>query len=63
MNSVRSVRSMSSRTSFWTASMRSMRITTSIANASGNWPRTRAAWSGLILERTTATVCGYSFLR
>ncbi len=63
MNSVRSVRSTSSSTSFCTASMRSMRMTTSIAKLSGSCESTRAAWSDLIFESTTATVCGYSFLR
>ena len=63
MNSVRSVSSTRSSTSFCTASMRSMRLTTSSARSSGKIASTRAACSGLILESTTATVCGYSFLR
>ena len=63
MNSVRSVLSTRSSTSFCTASMRSMRMTTSSAVSSGRMASTRAACSGLSLERTTATVCGYSFLR
>ena len=63
MNSVRSVRSTSESTSFCTASMRSMRITTSMAKFSGSMLKTFAAWSDLIFDSTTATVCGYSFLR
>ena len=60
MNSVRSVCSTRSNTSFCTASMRSMRLTTSSAKSSGRMASTRAACSGLIFESTTATVCGYS---
>ena len=63
MNSTRRVCSTLSRMSFCTLSMRSMRCTTSSANSSGRAPRTRAACSGLILDSTTETVCGYSFLR
>ena len=62
-NSLLSVRSTSSSTSFCTASMRSMRMTTSMAKLSGSCVSTRPAWSDLILDSTTATVCGYSFLR
>src|SRR5579883_534912 len=62
-NSFLSVRSTSSSTSFCTASMRSMRMMTSMAKLSGSCVNTRPAWSDLIFERTTATVCGYSFLR
>ena len=46
-----------------TGSMRSMRITTSRAKSSGRAASTRAAWSGFTFDSTTATVCGYSFLR
>jgi len=63
MNSLRRVRSTSSSTSFCTAAMRSMRMTTSMAKGSGSTPRTLAACSDLIFESTTATVCGYSFFR
>ena len=63
MNSVRSVLSTRSITSFCTASIRSMRLTTSSASSSGRMPSTRAECSGLILPITTAMVCGYSFLR
>jgi hypothetical protein len=63
MNSLRRVRSTSSSTSFWTASMRSIRMTTSMAKGSGSTPSTFAACSGLIFDSTTATVCGYSFFR
>ena len=63
MNSVRSVCSTRSSTSFCTASIRSMRLTTSSARSSGRIASTRAACSGRSFESTTATVCGYSFLR
>src|SRR6185312_10857320 len=63
MNSTRRVFSTLSITSFCTASILSMRLTTSSAMSSGRMARTRAACSGRIFERTTATVCGYSFLR
>ena len=63
MNSLRRVRSTSSSTSFCTDSMRSMRMITSMAKGSGSRVSTWAACSDLIFERTTATVCGYSFLR
>ena len=46
-----------------TGSIRSMRMTHSRAKSSGRELSTRAAWSDLILDSTTATVCGYSFLR
>ena len=63
MNSARSVRSTPSSTSFCTLSMRSIRITTSMAKLSGSSASTRAAWSARTLLSTTATVCGYSFYR
>ncbi len=63
MNSLRRVRSISSTTSFCTASMRSMRLMHSSEKVSGKAASTRAAWSGRILVRITATVCGYSFFR
>ena len=63
MNSVRSVFSTLSITSFCTASIFSMRLTTSSASSSGRMPSTRAACSDLSLDSTTAMVCGYSFLR
>ncbi|MGY4464749.1 hypothetical protein ACVWWK_000431 [Bradyrhizobium sp. LB9.1b] len=63
MNSVRSVFSTLSITSFWTASIFSMRLTTSSARSSGKMPSTRAACSGFSFDSTTAMVCGYSFLR
>ena len=63
MNSARSVRSTPSSTSFCTDSMRSIRITTSIAKLSGSIASTRAAWSARTFDKTTATVCGYSFFR
>jgi hypothetical protein len=63
MNSVRSVCSRSCSTSFCTSSMRSMRITVSIALSSGRCASTRAAYSGRMRESTTAMVWGYSFLR
>ena len=63
MNSVRSVFSSRSITSFCTASILSMRDTTSSASSSGRIASTRAACSGRIFEITTATVCGYSFFR
>ena len=50
MNSVRSVLSTRSSTSFCTASIFSMRLTTSSASSSGRMPSTRAACSGLILD-------------
>ena len=40
-----------------------MRMITSMAKFSGSNASTREAWSDLSLERTTATVCGYSFLK
>jgi hypothetical protein len=49
--------------SFWTTSIRSIRITTSVAKSSGRLASTRAACAGSIRESTTATVCGYSFFR
>src|SRR5882757_1710186 len=63
MNSERSVCSTRSITSFCTASIFSMRLTTSSAISSGRMASTRAACSGLSFDRTTAMVCGYSFLR
>ena len=63
MNSVRSVCSTRSSTSFCTASIFSMRLTTSSDSSSGRMASTRAACSGRSLESTTATVCGYSFFR
>src|SRR6478609_1451195 len=63
MNSTRSVCSTRSITSFCTASIRSIRPTTSSARSSGRIASTRAACSGLSFDSTTATVCGYSFLR
>ena len=63
MKSARSVRSTPSSASFWTASMRSIRMTTSMAKPSGSSDSTRPACSGLTLASTTATVCGYSFFR
>ena len=63
MNSERRVFSTLSSTSFCTLSMRSMRMTTSIAKLSGSRLSTRAAWLGRTLPSTTATVCGYSFFR
>src|SRR6266481_6216425 len=63
MNSVRSVCSTRSITSFCTASILSMRLTTSSAMSSGRIASTRAACSGLSFDSTTAMVCGYSFLR
>ncbi len=63
MNSVRSVASTRSSTSFCTASIFSMRLTTSSERSSGRIASTRAACSGWSLDSTTATVCGYSFLR
>src|SRR5882724_5324953 len=63
MNSVRSVCSTRSMTSFCTASIFSMRATTSSARSSGRIASTRAACSGFSFDSTTAMVCGYSFLR
>src|ERR1700761_4834052 len=63
MNSVRSVCSTRSITSFCTASIRSMRPTTSSAMSSGRIASTRAACSDFSFDSTTAMVCGYSFLR
>ena len=63
MNSARNVRSTPSSTSRWMLSIRSMRITTSMAKLSGSKLSTRAAWSGRTLLSTTATVCRYSFFR
>src|SRR6185312_4853183 len=63
MNSVRSVCSTRSITSFCTASIFSMRPTTSSAMSSGRIASTRAACSGFSFDSTTAMVCGYSFLR
>ena len=63
MNSARRVRSTPSSTSFCTLSMRSMRMTTSMAKPSGSSASTRAACSGRTFDSTTATVCGYSFFR
>ena len=63
MNSVRSVFSTLSITSFCTASIFSMRPTTSSAMSSGRIASTRAACSGFSLESTTAMVCGYSFFK
>src|ERR1700712_1393025 len=63
MNSVRSVCSTRSITSFCTASIFSMRPTTSSAISSGRIASTRAACSGFNFDSTTAMVCGYSFLR
>src|SRR3979490_599819 len=63
MNSVRSVCSTRSMTSFCTASIFSMRPTTSSARSSGRIASTRAAWSGFSFDTTTAMVVGYSFLR
>ncbi len=40
-----------------------MRIMTSMANSSGSVLNTREALSALSWPSTTATVCGYSFLR
>ncbi len=63
MNSTRKVCSILSRISRCTGSMRSMRCTHSSAKSSGSDDSTRAAWSALIFDSTTATVCGYSFFR
>src|SRR5262245_28856074 len=63
MNSLRSVCSTRSITSFCTASIFSMRLTTSSAMSSGRMASTRAACSGFSFDRTTAMVCGYSFFR
>ena len=63
MNSVRSVCSTRSITSFCTASIFSMRPTTSSAMSSGRIASTRAACSDLSFDSTTAMVCGYSFFR
>src|SRR5450755_287900 len=63
MNSVRSVCSTRSITSFCTASILSMRPTTSSAMSSGRIASTLAACSGFSFDSTTAMVCGYSFLR
>ena len=63
MNSARSVRSTSATISLCTTSMRSIRITTSVAKSSGRWASTRAACAGSIRLSTTAAVCGYSFFR
>ena len=63
MNSTRRVCSTRSITSFCTASIRSMRPTTSSAMSSGRIASTRAACSGFSFDSTTAMVCGYSFLR
>src|SRR5712671_1563669 len=63
MNSTRSVCSTRSITSFCTASILSIRLTTSSAMSSGRIASTRAACSGLSFDSTTAMVCGYSFLR
>ena len=61
MNSVRSVCSISRMTSFWTVSIRNMRMMTSTANSLGNSDSTRAACSERSFDRITATVCGYSW--
>src|SRR5207302_3753979 len=61
INSVRSVCSTRSITSFCTASILSIRLTTSSAISSGRIASTRAACSGLSFDSTTAMVCGYSF--
>src|ERR1700712_3871927 len=63
MNSVRSVWSTRSMTSFCTRSIFSIRLTTSSAMSSGRIASTRAACSGFSFDSTTAMVCGYSFLR
>src|SRR5882757_5508661 len=63
MNSVRSVCSTRSITSFCTASILSMPFTTSSAMSSGRIASTRAACSDLSFDSTTAMVCGYSFFR
>ena len=63
MNSVRRVCSILSRMSRCTGSIRSIRVTHSRAKSSGRADRTRLACSALILDSTTATVCGYSFFR
>src|SRR6202790_4577055 len=63
MNSMRSVCSTRSITSFCTASIFSIRLTTSSAMSSGRIASTRAECSGLSFDSTTAMVCGYSFLR
>ena len=63
MNSVRSVCSTRSITSFCTASIFSIRPITSSAMSSGRIASTRAACSGFSFDSTTAMVCGYSFFR
>ena len=63
MNSTRSVFSRLSITSFCTASIRSIRPTTSSDMSSGRIASTRAACSGFSFDSTTAAVCGYSFFR
>src|SRR6516164_5451919 len=63
MNSTRSVCSTRSITSFCTASILSIRLTTSSAMSSGRIASTRAACSGFSFDSTTAMVCGYSFFR
>src|ERR1700730_16384141 len=63
MNSTRSVCSTRSMTSFCTASIFSMRPTTSSAMSSGRIASTRAACCDFSFDSTRAIVCGYSFLR